>query len=169
MYNNCFKWVKLKSSKPQNAVVGLHEALLCTFYSFPCPVLRMDSILICNLPTVAYPMISTTSVWHPYLCIVLLIIPNVELTFFDTSAHCLEGRAWSLSCPFPPHSRSKLYPLPFYQRTICVFSHTHHWAVSTLKSIFHSCDHLNILHRSFRSRPMCDFSSSPTALPTIKL
>lgn len=92
MYNNCFKWVKLKSSKPQNAVVDLHEALLCTFYSFPCPVLRMDSILICNLPTVAYPMISTTSVWHPYLCIVLLIIPNVELTFLDTSAHCLEGR-----------------------------------------------------------------------------
>src|ERR1043165_9077612 len=56
--------------------------------------------------------------------IVLLIMPKVELAFFDASAHCLEG--FSLLCIITPKSLSSSLTFnsipPFHMKTHCFSS-----------------------------------------------
>src|SRR6218665_1552177 len=86
--------------------------------------------------------------------IVLLIIPKVELAFFDASAHCLDG--FALLCMITPKSLSSSLTLntspPItYDNSLCPLPMciTEHF--SRLNYICQSCDHLNILLRSSRS------------------
>src|SRR6218665_2513057 len=88
------------------------------------------------------------------ITIVLLVMPKVELAFFDASAHCLDGFAHL--CMITPKSLS--FSLTF--NTLPPMSHENSWFLfpmcmtehfSRLNSICQSCDHLNILLRSSRS------------------
>src|SRR6218665_1241138 len=96
--------------------------------------------------------------------IVLLIMPKVEVAFFDVSVHCLDG--FALLCIITPKSLSS--SLTF--NTLLPISYDNYWFLFPmcitepffrLNSICQSCDHLNILLRS--SRSISASRSSPTA------
>src|SRR6218665_427405 len=105
----------------------------------------------CGLTNVLY---NYSIVSLSLLTIVLLIIPKVEIGFFDASAHCLDG--FKLLRIITPKSLSSsltfntLSPISYddsrFLFPMCITEH-----FSRLSNICQSCDHLNILLRSSRS------------------
>ena len=78
----------------------------------PCPGSHMDSIPRCRSDFYNYSIASLSLV-----TIVLLIIPKVDLAFFDASAHCLDGFA-RLSCIIiTPESRVSFFLIRFQYLT----------------------------------------------------
>src|SRR6218665_2660185 len=107
----------------------------------------------CGLTSDLYNL-SIVSLSLVTIIIVLLIMPKGELAFFDASVHCLDG--YALLCIITPKSLSSSFTF----NTLPPISYDNSWFLfpmcitehfSRLSSIFQSCDHLNILLRSFRS------------------
>src|SRR6218665_2075519 len=102
----------------------------------------------CGLTNVLYNL---SIVSLSLVTVVLLIIPKVELAFFDASAHFLDG--FALLCVITPKYLSSsltvktlppiTYDNSWFPIPMCITEH-----FSRLNSIFQSCGHLNILIRS---------------------
>src|SRR6218665_2060658 len=137
-------------------------ALLCTFSNFSISCFRYGlhtwmQYSNCGLTSDLYNL---SIVSLSLVTIVLLIMPKVVLAFFDASAHCLDG--FALLCIYTPKSLSSsltfnTFPPISYDNSwflfpMCITCITEHF--SKLNSICQSCDHLNILLRASRSRPI---------------
>src|SRR6218665_258569 len=147
------------STVPRNSNPCSPESFLWLFFAlspiFPYPVSDADSIPGCSIPTgLTSDLYNLSIVSLSLVTIVLLIMPKVELAFFDASAHCLD--VFALLCIITPKSLSSSltfntlppisYDKSWFPFPICITEH-----FSRLNSICQSCDHLNILLRSSRS------------------
>src|SRR6218665_1981388 len=130
-------------------------ALLSTFSNFSISCFRCGlhtwmQYSNCGLTSDLYNL----SIVSLSLVTIVLIMPKVELAFFDASAHCLDG--FALLCIITPKSLSSSltfntlppisYDYSWFPFPICITEH-----FSRLNSICQSCDHLNILLRPSRS------------------
>src|SRR6218665_3785055 len=127
------------------------ESFLWLFFAlspiFPYPVSDTDSIPGCSYSNcgLTSDLYNLNIVSLSLVTIVLLIMPKVELAFFDSSAHCLDG--FALLCIITPKSLSSsltfntLPPISYdnswFPFPICITEH-----FSRLNSICQSCDHL---------------------------
>src|SRR6218665_292595 len=111
-------------------------ALLCTFSSFSKSCFRYGlhtwmQYSSCGLTNVLYNL---SIVSLSLVTIVLLIIPKVELAFFDVSAHCLDG--FALMCIITPKSLSS--SLTF--NTLPPISYDNSWFLFPMCIAEHFCD-----------------------------
>src|SRR6218665_867531 len=129
---------------------------LCTFSSFPISCFRHGlhtwmQYSNCGLTNVLYNL---SIVFLSLVTIVLLIITKVELAVFDASAHCLDVSAFLCIITHKSLSSSRTFntlPPISYDNSWFLFPMCITEQFSRLNSICQSCDHLNILLRSFHS------------------